>query len=576
MFVDDIQLENPYYAFVLRSPAACGKLKSITAPPMEDGFILVKADDIPGENSLFDGQIRVLAKDNVCFTGEPVALLCGPALLKLEEYAANCVIEIEEETPEFSIEDAWEAGDFFARKEAEYGSVPKAKGELVVEGHYETGPQEHWYSEPHGAIAKIENGMVIIESAAQRPKELRKAVAAVLGINIDCVELKNAELGIHLDGKIWYPALIASLAALAAQISGRTVKLQLTREEDYLYSPKRTNSVVHIRSLLTFDGQILETDVLAKIGFGAAGVYASEIIEEITHSFLETYKTGKITIETIAIKTNVPPAGPFAGFGASLASFAMERHISKIADVLQEECVEWRKNHLRAKVKELDILSFAAKESDFRRKWAAYELLRGNLKKDERILPQRGIGLTFAAGSAARNNSLFESANVFPVAACVVEVEVDRVNYESTFRGIWLHIACGRPENISKAERVLRCATLAAISWSSIEKIKFIDGKITPPLCSFYEIMSVSATPEIHINFAYEEGALPTPLSCLEELPFCAVPAAFAQAISQAINYHVERIPIIGLDIWRILMMKRQENFDKKTEDEARQAQENG
>jgi hypothetical protein len=63
MFVDDIQLENPYYAFVLRSPAACGKLKSITAPPMEDGFILVKADDIPG--------VMVLTRDRKSVVSRP-------------------------------------------------------------------------------------------------------------------------------------------------------------------------------------------------------------------------------------------------------------------------------------------------------------------------------------------------------------------------------------------------------------------------------------------------------------------------------------------------------------------------
>ncbi|MDR2467336.1 MAG: molybdopterin-dependent oxidoreductase [Spirochaetaceae bacterium] len=583
MFVDDIPVENAYFAVIIRSPVAKGTLVSISCPHLDEEYTIIKASDVPGKNSLFNGCLPLLAQDEVSYIGEPVALLVGPSIIKLEEYAAKCVVIIEETLPEFSIEDAYEAGDIFVRCEFESGYLPKAKGELVVEGHYETGIQEHWYSDPHGAIViSHSDGSFTIKTASQRPEDVCKEVAQVLGIETIAITLENADLGIHLDGKIWYPSVISSLAALAAFKIKHTVKLQLTREEDYLYSPKRTPSVIHMHSLLTFDGQILETDVLVKIGVGAAGVLGKEILDEVCHSLRTVYKTGKLTIEALAIKTNVPPTGPCAGFGSSLAAFALERHVSKISDILSEESSEWRVLHLKSKLRErfggakddgclpYDILNAVAKEANFKRKWAAYELLRERAGKErEQILPQRGIGISFSL--AGRNSETLEEQDALtarfsaPAAACVIEIEIDRVNYEARIRGIWLHIACGRPSGTAKAELVLRRAVLAALGWTSTEKIKFIEGKITPPLCALYELLPPSETPDIHISFAYEDCLPACDEAKLGELPFGAVSSAYTQAISQAVNHHFERIPITGQDVWRVISLKKQE-FEKKEE----------
>ena len=576
MFVDDIPASDAHFVSIIRSQAAKGKLKSITCPGLAPPYRLIQAADIPGENALFDAGLPLLAADKVGYRGEPVALLVGPELIELEELTQKCVVEIEEEPPVFSIEDAYDADAFFARKEREGGYPPKVKGELVVEGHYETGIQEHWYSEPHGALARItEDGSLAVTTASQRPGELRAAVAKILGIDEEKVLVENAQLGIHLDGKIWYPTFVASLASLAAFLAKTPVKLQLTREEDYLFSPKRTPAVIHIRSLLTFDGQILETDVLAKIGFGAAGVLADAILENVTGAFMNVYKTGKLTIEALAIQTNHPPTGPFAGFGSSLSSFALERHFTKITDILGEDGVEWRRSHFLGKLRGRfgdierengragDILTSVSQEAGFNRKWAAYELLRRRIEKEpERVLPQRGIGFSFAIGDG--EGAAAETAAP-PAAACVIEIEIDRVNYEAKIRGIWLHISCAKTPDMRKTELRLRRAVLASLGWTSTEKIKFIEGNITPPLCALYEIVPVSATPPIHISFSPEEADFDGSDEKLEELPFKTIPAAYTQAISQAVNHHFERIPITGQDVWRVINIKKMESLEKKS-----------
>jgi CO/xanthine dehydrogenase Mo-binding subunit len=588
MFVDDIPAEGAWLAHIIRAPAAQGRLVSVSCPPLSGDYRLIKAEDIPGKNTLADSGMPLLAGGRVSYIGEPVAVLVGPDKIKLEEYARECVVEIEQAESFFSIA---QPQGFFSTKETESGNPPKSTGEIVVEGHYETGIQEHWYSEPHGAIAEITESdgrpALLVKTAAQDGALVKKTIASLLNIEVKNIHLELCDLGIHLDGKIWYPALIASLASLASFITKKQVKLRLTRDEDYRFSPKRTPSVIHIKSVLNREGQILNTEIDMKIGFGAYAVHSDKIIRTASDALLGIYKTGKLKIKTSALQYTVPPTGHFAGSGSSLASFALERHISKICDTFNEEGSVWRRSHLQSKLKSRfendeksaggrsnDILSAITAKSVYKRKWAAYELLRyrDSAEKDgERILPVRGIGLAFSlaeGGDAAIENS--ERIQNNPVAAAVIEIEIDRINYEAKTRNIWLYVSSGHLKNQSKARQILRRASIAALGWASTEKIKFENGKITPEICSLYQLLPVSETPPITIDFIEEEDKNAQDENALESLPFSVIPSAYTQAITQAVNHHFERIPITGQDVWRVTNIKRREEERRKAETENR------
>jgi CO/xanthine dehydrogenase Mo-binding subunit len=583
MFVDDIAVENACLARIIRAPAAKGKLLSVNCPPLAPEYSLIKAEHIPGKNTLIGSDMPLLAKDYISYIGEPVALLTGPDKLKLAEYAKECKVEIEPGEAFFSIANP---EGFFSVREIESGSPPKSTGGILVEGCYETGIQEHWYSEAHGAIVEITEAetavKLLVRTAAQETALVKKSIASVLNIEAENIKIELCELGIHLDGKIWYPAVIASLAALASFLTKKTVKLQLSREEDYLFSPKRTPSVIHIRSILNEEGQILSTGIDMKIGFGAYAVQSDKIIRTASDALLGIYKTGKLEIKSSALQYTVPPTGPFAGFGSSLASFALERHISKICDTFKEEGSDWRRTHLQSKLKSRledekdasdktgDILKAITEKSTYKRKWAAYELLRYRdfADKDaERILPERGIGLALSlaeGGDTAIENS--ERIQNNPIAAAVVEIEIDRIDYEAKTRNIWLYISSGRLKNQSKARKILRRASIAALGWTSTEKIKFENGKVTPEICALYQLLPASEMPPVTIEFIEEDDKNIQDENTLESLPFSVIPSAYTQAITQAVNHHFERIPITGQDVWRVMNIKRRAEEQRRAE----------
>jgi CO/xanthine dehydrogenase Mo-binding subunit len=231
----------------------------------------------------------------------------------------------------------------------------------------------------------------------------------VLGIQEDQVVVEATHLGIHMDGKIWYPSLVACHAALGAFVMRKAVKLVLTREEDFRYSPKRNGSEIHIRSAIGEKGEILGTELELEVNLGGQGVFTDEILDRTCLGSLGIYRHGSYKINGTALGSNIPPQGPFSGFGLAQGFLAMERHASHIADTLRQDPAEWRKNHHLGKDGGLAIgavlrdappieqlLDTAAAMSDYYRKWASYEMLRIHRQKtnwNEVSESLRGIGV---------------------------------------------------------------------------------------------------------------------------------------------------------------------------------------
>ncbi|GHV82505.1 aldehyde oxidase [Spirochaetia bacterium] len=419
VFVDDLDIPGAWYGVTIRSPYAAGRLISVESPELPPDYVLIRGQNIPGKNQLNDLPVPILATENLSYIGEPVALLIGPDRAKLEALAALCEVQAEAVSPLLDPHDA-PAEAVLVRRSVISGDVEKAFAEAktVVDGTYHTGIQEHWYPEPNGALAEwvidptSTRGKIRVHTATQWPFQVKRSVAGALGIPVNTVIVEPSAIGVHLDGKIWYPALPACHAALGTFITKKPVKFMLSRHEDFRYNPKRNYAEVRIRSALGDGGRLLASEVTVLADLGAYGVFTNEILDQTCLGALAFYRQGAFKLEGSAIATNIPPAGPLAGFGMAQGFFAMERHVSRIADTLRENPVEWRKANLCSRKQPLaigavipdqifleKILDTAAAMGDYHRKWASFETLReyrrrhGGPEKNE---PLRGIGIATA------------------------------------------------------------------------------------------------------------------------------------------------------------------------------------
>jgi CO/xanthine dehydrogenase Mo-binding subunit len=398
---------------------AKGRLNSIACPPLPAGYTLIQGKDIPGTNQVDQFPVPIFAVEAISYRGEPVALLVGPDMGKLQEYTAQCKVIADEDTPVFfqTLPDV--AGVLAERTLSIPQDAIDSEEDIpptTVQGTYQTGIQEHWYADPQGAVAiytgeRSPAGHIAIHTATQWPLHVKRSVSQVLKIPLDEVVVEATALGVHLDGKLWYPSLIACQAALGAYITHKPVKLVLTREEDFRYSPKRHFTMIEIRSTLEKSGEIRETAITVKTDLGAQGVFTDEILDQTCLGSLGAYRIAPCNLKGTALTTNIPPQGPFAGFGLSQGFFAIERHVSRIADTLHQDPATWRKQHVFPKHASLAIgapvktapveqlIDTTAAKSDYYRKWAAYELLRSHrhgsswAAKDEN---PRGIGIALA------------------------------------------------------------------------------------------------------------------------------------------------------------------------------------
>jgi CO/xanthine dehydrogenase Mo-binding subunit len=426
--LQDISFHSMLYGLTIRSPIARGRLKSIECSKLPVSYSLITAKDIPGTNSLpplspEDSPVPILAAEALSYIGEPVAILLGPNRVKLDEYALRIKVQVEEEPPVFSGRNTLPEmilGERFFSPEDMEGIFTKAK--TIVSGIYRTGIQEHWYAEPVGAAVEYSGGkkrqedtgkpLFTIHTATQWPFHVRHCIARALGIGENRIAVECTSIGLPLDGKIWLPSLVACHAALGAFVTGKPVKILYSKEEDFRYSPKRNESEMEIRSALGEGGEILGTEIGVAINLGAQGIFTSEILDQTSLGALGSSRLAKVKLSSRAVRTNLPPQGPFAGFGLAQGFFAMELHISHIADTLRQDPAEWRKNHhsgsagflpsgapLKEKPLLEELIDTTAGMSGYYRKWASYELLRQN-RRSRRLQENgeslRGIGIATA------------------------------------------------------------------------------------------------------------------------------------------------------------------------------------
>ncbi|MDR0639680.1 MAG: molybdopterin-dependent oxidoreductase [Spirochaetaceae bacterium] len=645
-----------YFVRTLRSPVRSGRLLSIDCPVLPEGYCLIRAKDIPGRNVLagaFAGPDTdfnpafshpILAETEILYEGQPAALLVGPdeaEIAKLEDsILVNCV-------------DAGEAGETDAplrvyaernitvetdAKAAKSSHAAKAAGDIydgedtpprqvrLIETYHTTPDAEHNAPECTGAVAFFEGARCVIHTASQWPRHVRRSAAGMLNIDEAHVEIMREPPGVHFDAKVWYPSLIAAQAALAAFITKKPVKFMLSREEERRYSPRRAASEIQIRSALDEEGRIVETGIDIEADLGACGFFADEIIDQMALASLGLYRLGTVTLRARAVGTASVPKGAFSGFGMAQGFFAIERHITRVVDEARVSPLEWKLE--RAIVKQGGgpvklpigimlqkplslhaVINKVCAQTDFARKWAAYDLSRRRgyaweyarervqehvqEYPDEclehlivdKLSPVRGIGLAVAYQGtgllyrtggdplsepnvsllplpdkeAAMSEIRYQSDPVQnwagrtcdqktfshpALCAAVIEVEIEKVEYKPQVRCIRLCVEGGKILSVQDARNTLTICGIAALAWAQGKR----------------EVPNIKDVPNIEIDFIPSGSDR---VCGLEELAFSTIPAAYASAVSQALNISFDSLPIRPVEIWRALRPESGENGEK-------------
>jgi len=410
LYVDDLPAAGVWFGATVRTSEPHGRVLRLErdgAFPWDD-VVVATAEDIPGRNvvhlivddqpALVDGVFR--------HAEEPVALVAAASRELAERAAAAMRVVTEPLPPILDVDAALAAGPDRVLKRIEIARgdarAAMAAADVVVEGEYHLGSQEHVYIEPQGMQAEWTDDGVVIRGSMQCPYYVVKGLAPLLGVDPREVRVIQTTTGGGFGGKEEYPTMIAAHAALLARKAGRPVRIVYDRVEDMRATTKRHPGRVRHRTGLARDGRIVAMDVDVVLDGGAYCTLSPVVLSRGAIHAAGPYDVADVRILARAVATNHPPFGAFRGFGAPQTLFAVEAHLDECAARLGTSPVELRRKNLIRKGGTLatgqnvgddvaagDVLERALAESRWDERRAEFE----RFNRDE-PLRRRGIGLS--------------------------------------------------------------------------------------------------------------------------------------------------------------------------------------
>ncbi|MEQ1832986.1 MAG: xanthine dehydrogenase family protein molybdopterin-binding subunit, partial [Candidatus Eisenbacteria bacterium] len=334
LYADDLRFPGMLHGRTVRSNVARGRLTGVTLDFDTTGFTVVDHRDIPGRNL-----IALIQEDQPCLVSEQIMHFAEPVLLLAHEdrgtlFSAPVTLQIEAAKP---VLDPATSDHAFKRITITKGNLDRGfeRAEVVVEGTYTTGAQEHVYIETNGVIAVPENdGGLALYGSMQCPYYVYKALKAVLGTAVKSLRVVQVETGGGFGGKEDYPSVIAAHACLLALKSGRPVKIVYDRHEDMIATTKRHPAVIRHRTGVTKAGKITAIDVEVLMDGGAYCTLSPVVLSRGVIHAAGPYRCANTRIQGRVVRTNTPPNGAFRGFGAPQTLFAIEVHMDRIAEAL--------------------------------------------------------------------------------------------------------------------------------------------------------------------------------------------------------------------------------------------------
>jgi len=358
----DTAIEGLLHIKLARSPHPHARVRAIDikAALAVPGVVMVLThQDAPStlfstaqhERDWMDPEDTRVLDDVVRFIGQKVAAVIAETEAAAEEGCRRLVIDYDvlpavfdpalaiapgapllhpDRTPEQRIFGA--ARNIVAESHGEYGDVAAALATSAVtyEGTFTTQRVQHAALETHGGLAWIDHaGILHVRASTQVPFLTRRALCRIFDLAPDKVRVFCERVGGGFGGK--QEMFVEDILALAALKTGRPVKLEFTREEQFIATSTRHPMRVTVKAGADANGRLtaLQLDVLSNTG--AYGNHGAAVLFHACGESLGVYNCPNKKVDAVVAFTNTVPAGAFRGYGLPQTLFAVEAAIDELA-----------------------------------------------------------------------------------------------------------------------------------------------------------------------------------------------------------------------------------------------------
>ena len=136
--------------------------------------------------------------------------------------------------------------------------------------------------------------------------------------------------------------LVEDIVVLAALRTGRPVKLEYTRAEQFTSATTRHPFTVRVKAGASMDGQLTALQLRVVSNTGAYGNHGPAVLFHGCGESLSVYRCPNKKADGFAVYTNTVPAGAFRGYGLGQVVFAMEQVMDELARRLGIDPLEFR------------------------------------------------------------------------------------------------------------------------------------------------------------------------------------------------------------------------------------------
>src|SRR6476620_5345926 len=449
-YVADIVLPGMAFGYVLRSPHAYARIRSIDTSTAKaaPGVLAVLTGEawqasgwgaLPVPDGLkrrdggsFRPPYPALVKDHVRWAGDYVAFVVAETLVQAQDAAELIMVDYEPlravvSTAQAAAEGAPRVWDecpdnigfvqLFGDKAATDAAF--ARADHIIRHRFVINRITAASMEPRGSIGDYNaaDGRYTIYTTLQRAHPFRAELALILKVPESKIRVVAGDIGGSFGMKSAVYNEVA-LVLLASKVTGRPVRWVSTRAEAFLCDAQARDNVTEAELALDRDGNFLGLRVRT---IAAIGAYLQTGMPAFTGNIgtlAGVYRTPAIHADVTAVFTNTNPVRPYRGNGRPEAAYVIERLVDIAADELGIDPAELRRrNYIEPAAMPFKTgLTFTYDSGEFEKSmdmalgladFAGFEHRRQEARKRGTL---RGIGLSNTIERAAAQG--FEGAEI--------------------------------------------------------------------------------------------------------------------------------------------------------------------
>jgi xanthine dehydrogenase YagR molybdenum-binding subunit len=357
----DLKFPKMLYGKILRCPyprARIIKIDTRRAEALPGVKAILTKENTKGWRTYWYKVPQLAFPECITYEGQEVAAVAAEDITIAQKALELIDVEYEVLRPMLDAEDTlknpvppmiadeeYPGSEIFDRKTyvIKRGDIEKGfkEAEVIVEDTYTTQASYHGTIQTRACIADWDGKNLTVWDAIQGVWNSKETFAQSLGIPTENIRVIVKYLGGGFGSKAWSQR-ISYYAAKLSIMTGRPVRMERTRAEEFLAHSRRWDCKMYMKMGAKKDGTLTAVYQKALVNIGAAALEENYYCIQIIWHTSNLHACPNVYLEQTGVYTNRQMTGPTRSPLNMPAIFALESHMDRMAEALGMDPLQFR------------------------------------------------------------------------------------------------------------------------------------------------------------------------------------------------------------------------------------------